>query len=89
VRREKRFRVSFSPCNSQYEVPMGKIVINIDYCKGCELCTTACAKKLLKIGTQFNKNGYYAVEYCGEDGDCTGCALCAEMCPDIAIEVWK
>jgi len=68
---------------------MGKVVINLEYCKGCELCATACAKKLLKIGTQFNKSGYYTVEYCGDEESCTGCALCAEMCPDIAIEVWK
>jgi 2-oxoglutarate ferredoxin oxidoreductase subunit delta len=20
---------------------------------------------------------------------CTGCALCAEMCPEVAIEVWR
>lgn len=68
---------------------MGKVVINTRYCKGCELCTSACVKKLLKIGTAFNKSGYYTVEYCGEEGACTGCALCAEMCPDVAIEVWK
>ncbi|HSA78463.1 MAG TPA: hypothetical protein VLG72_06360 [Nitrospirota bacterium] len=68
---------------------MGKVVINTKYCKGCELCTGACVKKLLKIGSTFNMSGYYTVEYCGEDGACTGCALCAEMCPDVAIEVWK
>jgi 2-oxoglutarate ferredoxin oxidoreductase subunit delta len=68
---------------------MGKVVINSDYCKGCELCATACVKKLLKIGLTFNKNGYYTVEYCGREDECTGCALCAEMCPDAAIEVWK
>lgn len=69
---------------------MGKVIINKDYCKGCELCTTACAKKLLKAGKEFNKNGYYAVEFiCEDETTCTGCALCAEMCPDIAIEVWK
>lgn len=68
---------------------MGKIIINKEYCKGCELCTTACTKKLLKMSKEFNSSGYYFVEYCGEDGACTGCALCAEMCPDIAIEVWK
>jgi len=68
---------------------MGKVVINIEYCKGCELCTAACAKKLLKIGAQYNRSGHYTVEYCGEEGACTGCALCAEMCPDVAIEVWK
>ena len=46
-------------------------------------------KKLLKIGTEFNRNGYYVVEYCGQDNECTGCALCAELCPDVAIEVWR
>jgi len=73
----------------KYEVFMGKVVINREYCKGCALCTTACAKKLLKIGKEFNKSGYYAVEFICEDEACTGCALCAEMCPDAAIEVWK
>lgn len=68
---------------------MGKVVINIEHCKGCELCTTACAKKLLKLGTQFNKNGNYFIECSDEKNECTGCALCAEMCPDVAIEVWK
>jgi len=68
---------------------MGKVVINREYCKGCELCTTACALKLLKIGKEFNQSGYYAVEFSGDEDACTGCALCAEMCPDVAIEVWK
>jgi len=68
---------------------MGKVVINSEFCKGCELCTTACSKKLLKIGKEFNKSGLYTVVFLGKDEECTGCALCAEMCPDIAIEVWK
>ncbi len=68
---------------------MGKIVINTEYCKGCELCTSACAKKLLRIGPEFNKKGYYTMQFLDEKNECTGCALCAEMCPDVAIEVWK
>ncbi len=68
---------------------MGKIVINVEYCKGCELCTTACALKLIKRGKDFNKSGYYFIEFADPGGACTGCALCAEMCPDVAIEVWK
>lgn len=68
---------------------MGKIVVNREYCKGCELCTLACAKHLIRLSKDFNKSGYYAVEYSGKDGECTGCAFCAEMCPDAAIEVWK
>lgn len=68
---------------------MGKVVVNIEHCKGCELCTIACAKQLLKLGKQFNKSGYYYIECHDEKGACTGCTLCAEMCPDAAIEVWK
>ncbi len=68
---------------------MGKIVINEEYCKGCGLCTLACIKKYIRLGTEFNQSGYYFAEYCGLEGECTGCALCAEMCPDAAIEVWK
>ena len=68
---------------------MGKIVINMDYCKGCELCVLACAHKHIKIGAEFNKSGYYPAVYSDPEGACTGCALCAEMCPDVAIEVWK
>jgi 2-oxoglutarate ferredoxin oxidoreductase subunit delta len=77
------------PPSRTERVNMGKVVINIEYCKGCGLCTTACAKKLLKMGKEFNKSGYYTVEYYEEEGKCSGCALCAEMCPDVAIEVWK
>ncbi len=68
---------------------MAKVVINSEFCKGCELCTSACSKKLLKIGKEFNKSGYYTVVFISKEEECTGCALCAEMCPDLAIEVWK
>ena len=68
---------------------MGKIVINAEYCKGCELCTTACTFKLIALGKEFNRSGYYVAEFTDPDGKCTGCTLCAEMCPDAAIEVWK
>ena len=68
---------------------MNKIVINVEYCKGCGLCTTACTFKLIKIGKNFNKSGYYVAEFNDPQGACTGCTLCAEMCPDVAIEVWK
>ena len=68
---------------------MGKIIINKEYCKGCELCTTACSFKLIRLGKEFNRSGYYVAEFVDPEGKCTGCALCAEMCPDAAIEVWK
>jgi 2-oxoglutarate ferredoxin oxidoreductase subunit delta len=46
---------------------MRKVVISKEYCIECELCTTACAKQLLKISDEFNNNGYYVVEYCNKE----------------------
>jgi len=70
-------------------IGMGKIVINKEFCKGCELCTTACTFKLIRMGRHFNRSGNYYAEFVDPEGRCTGCTLCAEMCPDVAIEVWK
>ncbi len=72
---------------------MGRVVINEDLCKGCELCTGACPRHLLALGTSFNRQGYRAVVFEQDAGNerrqCTGCALCAWMCPDVAITVYK
>jgi NAD-dependent dihydropyrimidine dehydrogenase PreA subunit len=35
------------------------------------------------------KNGRYEVAEAIKTDKCNGCALCAEFCPDIAIEVWR
>jgi len=67
---------------------MAKLVLDGELCKGCLLCTTACEKGLLSKGGEFNSKGYYTAVMEGE-GRCSGCALCAEMCPDMAIQVWK
>jgi 2-oxoglutarate ferredoxin oxidoreductase subunit delta len=45
--------------------------------------------KLLRMGKDFNKSGYYVVVFDDPKGTCTGCTLCAEICPDVAIEVWR
>jgi 2-oxoglutarate ferredoxin oxidoreductase subunit delta len=40
-----------------------------------------------------NIKGYHPAEYTedetSDDRKCTGCALCAVMCPDVAIEVFR
>jgi len=65
----------------------GEIRINRDRCKGCGFCIEFCPKKLIIRGTDFNAGGYFAALFLG--GDCTGCTLCAVICPDVAIEVWR
>ena len=67
---------------------MGKIEINIKYCKGCELCISFCPKKTISLSAEMNDSGYLTAVSSAE-GECTGCAICAECCPDVCIEVWR
>ena len=67
---------------------MSKIIINEARSKGCGLCTIACPKKLVTLSDTPNSMGYTVAVFTGPE-KCTGCALCAEMCPDVAIMVYK
>ena len=66
------------------------IVIDRERCKGCELCTSACRYNLIVLSGHFNSKGYHPAEVAGEGKhECTSCALCARMCPDAAIDVYR
>ena len=65
---------------------MAKITINKEGCKSCGLCVLSCPKKILRISSESNKNGYFFVEITDQDA-CIGCASCAVMCPDCVITV--
>ncbi|HUW19768.1 MAG TPA: 4Fe-4S dicluster domain-containing protein [Sedimentisphaerales bacterium] len=64
----------------------GKIVIDAERCKGCGLCVSVCLKNGIVISKQSNKTGYFPAQ--ATNSDCTGCAACAIICPDAAIEVY-
>ncbi|MEW6419828.1 MAG: ferredoxin family protein [Nitrospirota bacterium] len=66
----------------------GMIVIDEELCKGCTYCVDACLRGVIVIEDRFNKKGYFPAspEHLQK---CTGCAMCAQMCPEIAIEVYK
>ena len=66
----------------------GAIVVNIERCKGCGVCTVNCSGKLLELGKNVNSKGYYYAQLAQPD-DCTGCANCAIICPDGAITVYR
>ncbi len=66
----------------------GRIEIDFERCKACELCVFACPKKCIETGTRINAQGYAAAVF-ARPGDCTGCAICAESCPDVCIMVWR
>jgi len=63
----------------------GRIVIDIERCKGCGLCVTFCPKGSIVISAESNSKGYFPATPCG--AGCNGCAVCAVVCPDAAIEV--
>jgi 2-oxoglutarate ferredoxin oxidoreductase subunit delta len=67
----------------------GKITIDLELCKGCELCIGVCPKGLLQKAKDLNAAGYFPAEFTAKERECEGCALCATMCPEIAIEVYR
>lgn len=68
---------------------MARIEVDRDRCKGCELCTIPCLRELVKMSDHFNRKGYRTSELVDPDGQCTGCAMCATVCPDMAITVYR
>ena len=67
----------------------GRIVIDVERCKGCELCREACPQEVISLGDTFNAKGYRPALLVDPDHDCTGCALCAVVCPDACITVYR
>lgn len=67
----------------------GRIEIEVDRCKGCELCMMVCPKNLIVAAEEFNIRGYHPAKLVDPNGECTGCALCALMCPDVVITVYR
>jgi 2-oxoglutarate ferredoxin oxidoreductase subunit delta len=64
----------------------GRIIIDIERCKGCGLCVAVCPKSGIVLAKKSNKSGYFPAQ--ASNTDCTGCAVCAIICPDAAIEVF-
>jgi 2-oxoglutarate ferredoxin oxidoreductase subunit delta len=65
----------------------GTVVIDVDACKGCDLCVDACKPGVLRMTTTtYNQHGFrYPELLLG----CTACRACAQICPDFVFQVWK
>ena len=65
----------------------GTVVIDVEACKGCDLCIDACPTRVLVMTEHLvNSRGYrYPLLLAG----CTGCRACAQICPDFVFQVWK
>jgi 2-oxoglutarate ferredoxin oxidoreductase subunit delta len=65
----------------------GDIVINIERCKGCEVCIASCPFAVIAMSKEVNSKGYhFAIKV---NNDCTGCMNCALVCPDGVITVYR
>jgi len=66
----------------------GWIEVNELYCKGCELCVSACPQEVLSLDMGYlTPKGYHPV-HLSADG-CTGCAICAIVCPEAALTIFR
>ena len=63
------------------------MVIDVEACKGCDLCIDACKPGVLVMTEhERNERGFrYPVLFDG----CTACQACAQICPDFVFQVWK
>ena len=66
----------------------GSIVVDIEKCKGCELCVYACPTQVIAMSPDVNGKGYHYAEAVNPDA-CTGCTNCAVVCPDGVITVYR
>jgi 2-oxoglutarate ferredoxin oxidoreductase subunit delta len=67
-------------------VSRGTLVIDVERCKGCELCIAACPPDVLTMSAAVNATGYRYPEL--QEG-CTGCTACQLVCPDHVFEVYR
>jgi 2-oxoglutarate ferredoxin oxidoreductase subunit delta len=66
----------------------GYIEIDQQRCKGCEICISFCPKGAISLSDKLNASGFLPVRF-NDGNDCTGCALCAIVCAEVAIEVYR
>jgi Ferredoxin len=66
----------------------GAVVVNIERCKGCDLCVIACPSDVLELAKEVNSKGYNFARMKEPDA-CIGCANCGYVCPDGCITVYK
>lgn len=66
----------------------GTIVVDENLCKACELCVEACPQHVIGLNTEIITPRGFHPAYLIKD-ECTGCGICALVCPEAAITVYR
>ena len=66
----------------------GTVKIDRELCKGCLVCIEFCPKQVIAPTVKVNAAGYIPVTPANMD-NCTGCGVCALVCAEVAIEVYR
>ncbi|MYS87475.1 4Fe-4S dicluster domain-containing protein [Embleya scabrispora] len=65
----------------------GTLVIDVDACKGCDLCIDACPVDVLRMTVDdVNDRGY---RYPQLLPGCIACKACSAICPDFVFQVYR
>ncbi|WSY19059.1 4Fe-4S dicluster domain-containing protein (plasmid) [Embleya sp. NBC_00896] len=65
----------------------GTLVIDVDACKGCDLCIDACPVDVLRMTVdEVNDRGY---RYPQLLPGCIACKACSAICPDFVFQVYR
>ncbi|HLG89740.1 MAG TPA: 4Fe-4S dicluster domain-containing protein [Alphaproteobacteria bacterium] len=71
---------------SRFVTTRGTVMIDVERCKGCELCIPACPPKVLAMSTARNDRGERYPEL---SAGCTGCGACYYVCPDSCFTIYQ
>ena len=66
----------------------GTIIVDDNLCKACGLCIDACPQHVIALDDErITPRGFHPA-YLSKDG-CTGSGICALVCPEAAITVYR
>ena len=66
----------------------GTITVDENLCKACELCIEACPQHVIGLNENIITPRGFHPAHLAKEG-CTGCSICALVCPEAAITVYR